>query len=405
MERRFLELIKEEDSELIANVDKLKYAINSIDIDNDNITKLKKIVGYVCECAPEIYNDMESIIYREEVHNIELQNLLFQLNQIDTNDKNLLQSILISALKIIEEPERIDIFNTSLVDAVQEPIPQGLIFPYGGPDNKIKLRAGVPTIIGAYTGIGKSSVMLNLAYHYYKNDPKIKQWIYSLEMSASDMAVNLIQLYLEDNKKYTNEKIDYYTIKTNNEQYLNQLKSFQNRITVFTNDKKTVRINISEIETKIHYSFAMGTLPDIIYIDYLQIVSSEGFDGPYDARREMIDTMGRLTQLAKKYKFYLVILAQANRAGVLVDTIKIGSYLKAPDMNTLQESSFIEQASGLVVMLGRIYIKDSKEDALELKVEKNRFGASRISNFYTIIKESKKIEQLKEIEEEDLKKK
>lgn len=399
-------------SELIKNhndeqkiIDNYNLIVQTVEQNRDihtlTIGKLKTILNSIGIAKNDIENHSQHIEQLDEVLSIELQALVGKLGSINTYDPIELEPIFKAGLTLLSKPDKMEIFKTSLLDAIKEPIPPGLEFPYSG-EAKIKLRAGVPTIIGAYTGIGKSSVMINLAYYYYNYEPTVKQWIYSLEMSASDIAVNLLQVHLETNKKYDTQETNFYSVKTNYSEHTDTLKEIEERITVFTNDRKTNFIGIEEIELRVEYAAATNTLPSIIYIDYLQIISPE--DSSLDARMQIINIMGRLTQLAKKYKFYLVILAQANRASVEPKTTGAGLYIKAPDMNTLQESSFIEQASGLVVMLGRIYTgKSSNDDYMEFKVEKNRFGASRMSNFYEIIKESKTIKR-KVIDDLDLKK-
>jgi len=60
-------------------------------------------------------------------------------------------------------------------------------------------------------------------------------------------------------------------------------------------------------------------------------------------------------------------------------------------MGSLQESSFIEQTAGLVLMLGRVYLKEKDYDILEVSIEKNRYGSSRIKTYYRIDKVSRLI--------------
>ena len=387
--------------------------LNTVDYNSVDTRKFKGILENLSLSTTEIQEHTKRIEHRNDVYRIELAKIIDDIidTRLNMGNPKQYESQLRAVLSLIEDPSRFDISPTSLIYAIQKPIPDGILFPYSG-EHTIKIRAGVPTIIGAYTGIGKSSVMLNMVYNYYKQSLELeelkkknkditkeplKQWIYSLEMSSTDIAVYLLQLYIQDNRKYTSEKTDGYTVYKNWKQYEKELNSLNEYITVYSNDNRIDQISIKEIEIRLEYAAATNALPDIVYIDYLQIIEQEKVKDPNQDRRfQIIDIMGRLAQIAKKYKIYLVLLSQANRAGVDIKPLKEGSMYQgtrfpAPSMGSLQESSFIEQVAGLVLMLGRVYIKEKEYDILEVSIEKNRYGSSRINTFYCIDKVSRLI--------------
>lgn len=387
--------------------------LNTVNFDSIDTRKFKGILANLTLSTTEIQEHTKTIEHRSDIYRVELAKIIDLI--IDTRytmgDPKEYEPQLRAVLSLIEDPTRFDISPTSLIHAIQKPIPDGILFPYAA-EHTIKLRAGVPTIIGAYTGIGKSSVMLNMVYKYYKENLELeerkknsnditkeplKQWIYSLEMSSTDIATYLLQLHIQDNRKYDTDKTDGYTVYREWKQYEKELSSLNEYITVYSNDNRIDQISIREIEVRLEYAAATNTLPDILYIDYLQIIEQEKVKDPNQDRRfQIIDIMGRLAQIAKKYKIYLVLLSQANRAGVDIKTLKDnsnyqGTRFPAPSMGSLQESSFIEQVAGLVLMLGRTYLKDKDFDILEVSIEKNRYGSSRINTFYCIDKVSRLI--------------
>lgn len=393
-------------------LDSISLELGKINFDTTNTRKLDAIIQNVSRTLPELQEYTKSIEHKVNITDIELSTILLSIQKgfMENIDPKEYQHLFRAGLGLIESPEQFDITRTSLIDAIQKPIPDGIIFPYAG-EQTIKIRAGVPTIIGAYTGIGKSSVMLNMVYNYYKQGLELeelkkknkditkeplKQWIYSLEMSSTDIAVYLLQLLIQDNRTYTSEKTDGYTVYKNWKKYEKELNSLNESITVYSNDNRIDQISIKEIEVRLGYAAAINTLPDIVYIDYLQIVELEKQNDPNQDRRfQIIDIVGRLAQIAKKYKIYLVLLSQANRAGVDISSLKDSMYqgtrFPAPSMGSLQESSFIEQTAGLVLMLGRVYLKEKDFDILEVSIEKNRYGSSRINTFYCIDKVSRLI--------------
>lgn len=405
------EVFKGNDKEkLIDYKENIVNELNKIDLDQTSVKKLDAILEKVGSIHTELKEHTKTVTYRENVHSLELNNVLNKIreNLLKEIDPIKYEHLFRAGLRLIEAPETYDIKPTSLIDAIQKPVPDGLPFMYAG-ENNVKIRAGVPTVIGAYTGIGKSSLMLNMAYSYYKigtnekdDRKKLSQWIYSLEMPDTDIAVSLLQLNIKDelNKsKVDPEKhnmfLNSYIVHKHWEQHAEQLFEINSRITVFNNDNRTKNTTIKEIETRLQYAKATETLPDIVYIDYLQIIGIEKQEQGQDRRYEIIDIMGRLAQLAKMYNIFLVILSQANRGGVDSSQINItnnnGYYSKAPSMSSLQESAFIEQTAGLVIMVGRAYLKIGSNDILEVSIDKNRYGASRIQTYYDIDKISRSI--------------
>lgn len=403
-------ITEEQRQEFIDKVNEITEPFKKFINDPDSITtrdinKLKVATTKV----PELEKCYSEISKGSSVYDIELPQfikLLTEENNKPTLDIKKVQEYSLHINRMISHPLEYENYNTDYIKAISEPIPEGIIFPYSekGTRNEkdtIKLRSGLPTVIGAYSGVGKSSIMINLIYHYYieslkesNSGKKInRQWVYSLEMTTADILIKLIQMKLSSENKTVP---DVYETRKNYTNYIDFLKEIEDKIKIYSNDKKTEFISIDTIETQIDSAYLTNSLPDIVYIDYLQIISSK--NNPTDMRLQIMDTMGRLTQLAKKYKFVLIVLAQANRTGSGKKEIyyedpqkgKIeGYYKECPGMEKLQESSFIEQSAGVVLTLGRYIIMDKNfNDIIEISIEKNRFGISNHSYKYRIDKTS-----------------
>ena len=381
---------------------------------SENIT-----IGKIQQCLTDLkiksiaaHEHSKDARARTEVNRVELQNIINTLLTESSNseyDIKHLHRLLKVGADLTSNPENYNSYNKSLKEYLAEPIPEGIPFPYCNTD-RIKLRAGVPTIIGAYAGVGKSTVMINMAmfYHnYFKkaNQNKI-QWIFTLEMSGSDIAISLVQWHLQNTGKSKNidendpsNPSNIYNIKTNHKEYNDYLDELESsgRLVIKTKENSNKgNYTIDEIEAQVEYAAAMGSCPTIVYIDYFTIIELYNSNKNDDAVRTFyMEIMQRLTALCKKYKIFMILLAQANRGGHDLTKIEMGYYLEAPKMKTLQETSSLEQSAGFVCMVGRIFVnKKDERDILEFKIEKNRFGAtSRKPYYYKLHKQTKYIEE------------
>ena len=289
-----------------------------------------------------------------------------------------------------------DDYDVNWMDIIEEPEPDGIpLHWFDDPIEPIELIPGTPMVIGAYSGVGKTTVMINLAYHYFIHNKK--QLIFTLEWRAKMLIRGLYKLNLKSND--TDDKINKWDRKTIDAMMLKNKSNFihfNNAIKIKSNDKRIRRIDIMDIENNIESLALRGELPEIIYIDYLQRISNnEAETKRLDARGVIMDTMFRLTQLSKKHNFILILLAQTNRTGHnAVDIIpNITKHLKAPDSKDLQESSSIEQDAAIVMTLGRVKQYKEDYDKMELCIVKNRFGYET-TKFVNIHKKSSYMDRI-----------
>ena len=206
------------------------------------------------------------------------------------------------------------------------------------------IRGTVGTI-GARPSVGKTTYAVNIV----ANNPEIKILFFSLEMS-SRMIYDKIVADIGD--------VDYAAAgkhEVNFETVQAILKRF---------DKLTIIDNVSEVERMI--DIIRQVKPDLVFIDYIQIVQSEK---DFESNRQRIDYISQLLKrTAKQTNNCILALSQLTRGAK-----------EEPTMSALKESGGLEQDSDYVILLKRPYVVDKSNKEIlpsdtTLKLDKNKFG-------------------------------
>jgi replicative DNA helicase len=220
-------------------------------------------------------------------------------------------------------------------------------------------QKGHLNIIGARPAMGKTMLMNHFAIHAVKKGKRVL--VFSIEMPKEDIVRRMLA---------SEAQVSAMEIKSGRADFkaladASASLELQNTDKLFVDD--TAGISIFEIEAKINL-----VKPDIVLIDYLQIISV----ADNARRREGIEDNSRaLKVIAKKYSIPIVVLAQLSR-----DVEKRGS--KIPVMSDLREAGGIEQDGDVIAMLHRpaYYSEGDSEDVekypneLQLIITKNRDG-------------------------------
>ncbi|RIV16897.1 DnaB-like helicase C-terminal domain-containing protein [Mycoplasmopsis gallopavonis] len=267
-------------------------------------------------------------------------------------------------------------------------------------------KPGQLIILAARPGIGKTALALNIArnialdhINQLKNqdnlvgtiDEQIEQnpensrpknvAFISLEMAVNELLARTISstvaipLYflqnpnqLKENPEYR-ERFDYFFLK-----YIKDMN-------IYFDDAATSKIN--DIVRKIkHLVKNLDGKLDLIVIDYLQLIST---DGPAGNRQNEVSTISRaLKVLALELKIPILALSQLSRS---VESRED----KRPHLHDLRESGAIEQDADIVIMLHRDrQTHNSSEEGYErdrfhgykttITIAKNRGGVSDVSS-------------------------
>jgi replicative DNA helicase len=214
-------------------------------------------------------------------------------------------------------------------------------------------------IIAARTSVGKTSFSLNLAVNAaVKHNATVA--IFSLEMSAEQLASRLLSM---------ESGVDSPRIRSAhlNEQESRKLDAAMNHLAkapIWVDD--TPSIPIMELRSKARRLAAEHTL-DMIVVDYLQLVVSEGGE----SRVQELGQISRaLKALARELRVPILALSQLSRA-VEQRTPHI------PQLSDLRESGALEQDADVVLFIYRDekYNPDTdKKGVADIIVAKHRNG-------------------------------
>lgn len=206
------------------------------------------------------------------------------------------------------------------------------------------IRGTVGTI-GARPSVGKTTYAVNIVSH----NPGIKILFFSLEMSSRMIYDKMVADIGDiDYSAAGKHEVNFETVQT-------VLKRF---------DKLTIIDNVSEVERMVE--IIRQVKPDLVFIDYIQIVQSEK---DFESNRQRIDYISQLLKrTAKQTNNCILALSQLTRGAK-----------EEPTMSALKESGGLEQDSDYVILLKRPYVIDKSNKEIlpsdtTLKLDKNKFG-------------------------------
>ena len=213
-------------------------------------------------------------------------------------------------------------------------------------------------IVAARPSMGKTAIAIQFAKWPAKRNSKIL--FFSLEMDEKSITNRAILGETEINPEewrngtIGNDALDNY------EAIKNHSKKWDLKIY----DQSTI--------TPAHVRTACKEqLPDMVIIDYLQLMTPPATNRKNSNRNEDIGSITReLKRIAKDFSIPVILLAQLNR-GVENRSVKI------PTLSDLRDSGEIEQDADIVIFPYRPYVYDQTEEnreVIEIIVAKHRNG-------------------------------
>lgn len=222
-------------------------------------------------------------------------------------------------------------------------------------------RAGQHVLVGARPGVGKSSLMVNLALNQARAGYTVG--IISLEMTRSNLAEIIAQIEANSSfHPYYREPLSARDTETL-EAGIQRVCSLP--IWVDDSSRKTVEQVVARAAHMVNVEGC-----HIIYVDYAQRIA---FSGKDDSVRELNHISERLTEAAKELKVPIVSLAQLNRdAGNA-----------APELKNFKGSGQFEQDAHIALLLHRPNAdKEWDVEPMEIHLAKQRRGIA--SAFVTV---------------------
>ncbi len=234
-------------------------------------------------------------------------------------------------------------------------------------------------IIAGRPSMGKTAFATNIAFNIAKTheknvlakkpDAKGKVLFFSLEMSSEQLATRI----LSESSEIPSEKIRTGNINKSDFSKLLNSSEYLSNLSLFIDDSPA--LTVSSIRTRARRVKRKHGL-DLIFIDYLQLISSQSIN-PNDNRvKEVSDITRGLKALAKELNIPVIALSQLSRK--VEDREE-----KRPQLSDLRESGAIEQDADLVVFLYREEYYLARSEPTE-GTEKHKIWMNKMNEIHNV---------------------
>ncbi len=248
---------------------------------------------------------------------------------------------------------------------------------YPSIDSKIgSFQGGDLIILAGATGMGKTCMMLNLVQNMAVNGKKIL--LISLEMSLAQLQNRIISA----NTEISSSKVRSFSMSDDEMlKYYNYALSEEFRklnVHVCTEYNITVE-KIKQLVEKIE--------PDIVFIDYLGLITSEIRGNSYE-RVSQVSRDLKLAALSTNTPF--IVLHQLSRIGAERKE-------KRPLLSDLRDSGKIEQDADFICFVFReaYYESQAPKNQLEFIISKSRHGSGKAKCLLKYEEETQKISEFR----------
>lgn len=314
------------------------------------IVKNKSILRDIVKTSMHITDTGLNFVGDVEEFIDEVEGSFFNIaSQSKTNFVKTLKDSLKDNLKMLEQGDR----NAGEIS--------GLSVGFPSLDRKLLgLQPGQMVIIAARPGVGKTSLVLNMAVNMTKahNLPVV---FYSYEMLSPELSGRILSAEANIDSRKIRTK-DYTDMDLRN--MYNAVQTLA-KLPVFINDSAgTTLLDIKSQCRKIKAEHGLG----MIVIDYLQLMKPHVRK---NSREQEIAEISRgIKELAKELGCPIIALSQLNRSATSRTD-------KRPQLQDLRESGSIEQDADIVCLIHREDAVDPnspKKGIAEIIVAKNRAG-------------------------------
>ena len=249
-----------------------------------------------------------------------------------------------------------------LVEQLEDGVELGLKTGYDGLDIKIGgVRPGNFVVLAGRPAMGKTALALNIAHIQMSGEAPSRVGIFSLEMSAAELATRL----LAAESRVPLGKIRMGALGQEDWNSIAAARSKISKYPLLIEDSGG--LTLEELVSKARELHNVQGL-DIIFIDYIQLMSSGRRS---DSRQDEVSQITRgLKMLAKDLGIPIIAVSQLSRE---VEKRRD----KRPQLSDLRESGSIEQDADVVIFVFRpgYYKKvDNTNGVTELIMAKNRSG-------------------------------
>jgi replicative DNA helicase len=232
-----------------------------------------------------------------------------------------------------------------------------MLFPHEFGFSKLPIHRGFPIVIGAGTGVGKTSFSANMAVAAAMNEETTL--FISLEQDIIQLWLKLFTVYQKKYKRKTYSFNSVSEIVRLSHKYPDEWKEFEEFVNEFSKYIELVDMdNMTASQIISRYEMAVDKFeknPDYVQIDYMQLISPEGKN--QEIRLSLIETSRLLTAKAKSSGSVIIEYSQIN------------------DKEDFAESGEMKKAASIAMILRRNEDKNTgeKEASVTLAITKSRF--------------------------------
>lgn len=313
-----------------------------------NIIKDKYVLRQLAQVSKSIYNNLESNISADKaLADVESQIMNINNNVLD-NNAAWLEDI---ASDYYDELQRRRDSGSNLA---------GLSTGFDELDKMVSgLRQKRLIVVAARPGMGKTSFLNSIALNVSRKKKNI--FYFSLEMGKEEITERIVSM----NTGIPNTMLTSGLLSP--DEWISVAKS----LTDFNSNHKiliddTPSQDVYKLSNRIRKYAYQYSLPDLVIIDYLQLLSAKTKEG----RVQEIGIISReLKKIAKEFNVPVLVASQLSRA---VESRND----KRPLLSDLRESGAIEQEADVVIMLYRdeYYNPKTINKNVELIISKHRQG-------------------------------
>lgn len=235
----------------------------------------------------------------------------------------------------------------------------------------IGMNKGDFVLVGARPGVGKTSFVMNVAVNAAIRNPDKKVCVFSLEMSAEQLATRL----LASEACVDSTKLRSAQLTTEEYAKLGQAAGHLSQCQILIDD--STDSTVSSIKAKLRRTDNVG----LVIIDYLGLMQSEKEDRRRsDNKANEVAAISRnLKLMAKDFAIPVLTCAQLNRESEK----RTGNTSRKPTLADFRDSGAIEQDADIVFLLSHPQVDESKDaesrlDAIkkvDVDIAKNRHGS------------------------------
>lgn len=215
-------------------------------------------------------------------------------------------------------------------------------------------------VVMAQPGLGKSQIMMNIAYNWIMSGKNVL--MVSLEMSEDMYSRRMDSLFADINVNKLRENVGMLKLKV--KQVKSSLPQTQLRIKEFPTGTCTTAM-LKQFLKKLK---ANGFEPDLICVDYLNIMKPNGSNGSMGLYEKGARIAEELRALSGELKKPILTAIQSNRSSTG------GGYSGADiDMSNAAESAGIPATADAMVALYQLE-GEREQGVINVKILKNRLG-------------------------------